>query len=714
MVKDHVDDPRPYAVRRAEAKAAYHSTPASAGPPASSDPIAEHTARNIGKFNNAGGQIDQLDGSQEQLTATEDEMDQLHELMDDVDWSTSDGTEFTQHALDDQREWEGDATILVAREEGLGISGAISLIPSEIYGAGNSADALYVPYLGTTGITDGAGTALVQRAAQVAASQNRGLVGHPTPGARAYWEKLGWHDDPNDEGIEAMGWTATETKRFAETGTPTPPPGGIDSSSSASPAADTGVEPILDKWVQQGGSGTLSDAERQKVTDAVQTQGVPVPAELHRGAVVPMQLKAAERTYRAGQPVNLPASSFSTDEDQALPYAENTDGPNETGVVFHLKGQGVKGLDVGDRAWDKAGFSEGEWITAGQFKVAGDPKVDDDGLLHVDLTPNVPETLAPTHPGAYHATADAARLVRTGFTGQGSGDNGAFFGKGTYFHTNPADAKESLAGYRGYIDDNMTHVQADVTLRRPFQVDADSSDWDPSEVMNRAMVARGLAKSGEQLSPSEITKRLEAAGYDGVEVKQKGFNHDIGGSQIVAFHNHQIGQPTTDLTSSQPVGLNDSMTDTAPLVTQPATPYEHKDPQPSEGRGWTVVTRKNKFGSFQKTGFRGSWNDASGFAGTLPQDQETWYVPETHAHVEMDNGRKVRIAPTKEERAATKAEDARVQQVASRILDDENGRRWARGDAQVVTGKDYSSPEEAATVLARAGWSLDAMRRRHS
>lgn len=86
----------------------------------------------------------------------------------------------------------------------------------------------------------------------------------------------------------------------------------------------------------------------------------------------------------------------------------------------------------------------------------------------------------------------------------------------------------------------MTHVRADATVRKPFVVNASAADTDPGGVMHRALVAAGIAKPGERLAPNEITRRLQAHGYDGVEVRQQGFNHDIGGSQLIAFNGNQV------------------------------------------------------------------------------------------------------------------------------------------------------------------------------
>lgn len=146
--------------------------------------------------------------------------------------------------------------------------------------------------------------------------------------------------------------------------------------------------------------------------------------------------------------------------------------------------------------------------------------------------------ITPTHTGLFHATpASSAESIRqTGFRqSTGSGENGAFFGVGTYFHTREDDAQQSLDGYRAFIDPDMEHVRAEAEVNNPFVVRATGRDVDPAKVMLRAMVEAGLASPGERLTPDAITQRLKQAGHDGVEVKQDEFNHEIAGNQLVVF-----------------------------------------------------------------------------------------------------------------------------------------------------------------------------------
>jgi hypothetical protein len=146
--------------------------------------------------------------------------------------------------------------------------------------------------------------------------------------------------------------------------------------------------------------------------------------------------------------------------------------------------------------------------------------------------------IVPTHTGLYHATSarNVDSIKQNGFRSTaGGGENGAFFGAGTYFHTRQEDAEASLDGYRMFIDPDMQQVRAEAQVINPFVVRADEFDMDPSEVMHRALREQGLAVNGEELSPDQITQRLKRAGHDGVEVRQNGFNHEIAGNQLIVF-----------------------------------------------------------------------------------------------------------------------------------------------------------------------------------
>lgn len=136
----------------------------------------------------------------------------------------------------------------------------------------------------------------------------------------------------------------------------------------------------------------------------------------------------------------------------------------------------------------------------------------------------------------FHTTREGnvGAIKREGFSGK-PGDGGAYFGEGTYVHTKEEDSDAFTSGSRMFIWGDEVSVRTQVKTKNLFPVKATSKDLNPEGVMLRAMMQRGLAKEGEELSPSEIKNRLKKAGFDGVEVKQDYFNHDIAGNQISVF-----------------------------------------------------------------------------------------------------------------------------------------------------------------------------------
>lgn len=132
---------------------------------------------------------------------------------------------------------------------------------------------------------------------------------------------------------------------------------------------------------------------------------------------------------------------------------------------------------------------------------------------------------------------------------------------------------------------------------------------------------------------------------------------------------------------------------------------------------WTVVTRKTGRGQFQKTGFEGTWGEASDYAQTLSATHADVYITTTEdttvrAYGASGRVSTVKIAPTREERAAAKAEAERVERIAKDLLDS-----WTKDylvrDARAILGVERT-PYGAAVALAQAGWDREALARRHS
>ena len=147
------------------------------------------------------------------------------------------------------------------------------------------------------------------------------------------------------------------------------------------------VGQILDKWVQQGGSFSLTSAERDAVGNAITSHGEVYKGSLYRGESNDLTKKDLLEKFKVGKTVDFKASSFTTNFGDALPYAENMSGGN-TQVVYEISGTAdnpLKVLNVESRAMKEAGFAENERITQGSFSVSKAPTFDSEGTAHVYL-----------------------------------------------------------------------------------------------------------------------------------------------------------------------------------------------------------------------------------------------------------------------------------------------------------------------------------------
>lgn len=129
---------------------------------------------------------------------------------------------------------------------------------------------------------------------------------------------------------------------------------------------------------------------------------------------------------------------------------------------------------------------------------------------------------------------------------------------------------------------------------------------------------------------------------------------------------------------------------------------------------WTVVTRRAGRGPFRKTGFAGTWAEADRHAQSFPGDDlDVWIVGADDTSV-LVNGRRVGIAPTPTERAAAKADRARLDAIAAELLGCWTAEYVVSVARSVVTGFDSASRVDAARALAAAGWDRAAVARRMS
>lgn len=151
---------------------------------------------------------------------------------------------------------------------------------------------------------------------------------------------------------------------------------------------------------------------------------------------------------------------------------------------------------------------------------------------------------AASHPKLYHASTSAKALRAEGFTQRrgGGGAQGAFFGEGTYFHTDKNAADQELVGYKMFVGASMEQLETAAHVDKPFVVNIKPHETDPGAAMHRALREAGLI-GYERKTPAQIRELLEAAGYDAVEVRQKDYTPEIGGSQLVIFDAGKIAKP---------------------------------------------------------------------------------------------------------------------------------------------------------------------------
>lgn len=140
------------------------------------------------------------------------------------------GFRYTMDALEAHDDYPGEnVSVLVARNDEGQVTGAVAVVTADSLGEAISNDApgmadtgpvAFVTTLGSTHLTEGAGTALVREAAQRAAAQGAAMIGDPTPDAVGFWEgKIGWTRDPTGTASGMLsGFTAAETAEFASTG----------------------------------------------------------------------------------------------------------------------------------------------------------------------------------------------------------------------------------------------------------------------------------------------------------------------------------------------------------------------------------------------------------------------------------------------------------------------------------------------------------------
>ncbi len=180
--------------------------------------IATSLQRGARSYDDAGGQITEIFDPQmtgasanaEAASITRASLDDMGELLGD-DWAQSEGVRYARSALD-------EAEVIVAQTDGLGVDGVLGfnvrsvgdLDPMEVdfWGMllGRQPDNIMkIEYLGSTGMSQGTGSALTRNALQEAARRNADVVLEPaSEGAEIFWRKMGFVDAPGADGVMYM------------------------------------------------------------------------------------------------------------------------------------------------------------------------------------------------------------------------------------------------------------------------------------------------------------------------------------------------------------------------------------------------------------------------------------------------------------------------------------------------------------------------------
>jgi hypothetical protein len=134
---------------------------------------------------------------------------------------------------------------------------------------------MFIPYLGTTGIAEGTGSALLEQAIQHAAAEGKGLGGGPTSAALPFWRKHGWVSDPADEGWDFWGWTPEQVADLAHGILTAHPSESAGSQPSVPDSANVPALPSLSSPEPDLGEGRLDSGEPARFTGPMTTDALP-------------------------------------------------------------------------------------------------------------------------------------------------------------------------------------------------------------------------------------------------------------------------------------------------------------------------------------------------------------------------------------------------------------------------------------------------------
>lgn len=186
---------------------------------------------------------------------------------------------------------------------------------------------------------------------------------------------------------------------------------------------------------------------------------------------------------------------------------------------------------------------------------AGTPSGDDQIDTPAGAKPD--KTSKPvTHPNLWRTAVDPEKTRREGLQAASVGWEGAgsYFGSGVYLNTDKSDSDTFAWGERMFGAGRAEQLRAQARVENPFVVQARPGDADSRKVMQRALEDAGVVKPGEKVSVEEFTRRLQARGHDGVEVKGAKGNDHLAGNQLVVFDPADAELKPSDRRSDTPSG----------------------------------------------------------------------------------------------------------------------------------------------------------------
>jgi hypothetical protein len=180
--------------------------------------IATSLQRGARTYDDAGGQIVEIfdpemsgaAANTEVASVTRASLDDMADLLGD-EWSQSEGVRYARSALD-------EAEVIVGQTDGLGVDGVLGfnvrssgdLDPMELdfwdmLLGRQPENIMKIEYLGSTGMSQGTGSALTRNALREAARRNADVVLEPaSEGAEIFWRKMGFVDAPGADGVMFM------------------------------------------------------------------------------------------------------------------------------------------------------------------------------------------------------------------------------------------------------------------------------------------------------------------------------------------------------------------------------------------------------------------------------------------------------------------------------------------------------------------------------